>query len=146
MIPSSVYHVDNNTLNLHIIETGRLTAPFHSIQQAIDDGYAHGIMSLQITVAPGTYPDPIIIYSNMMIVVKGTISALCILGDVTFNTSGNYNFAIGAGTNCSFNDVIIQNVNIMDSDQPSSNNNFVTKILALSEIYYKMDILKQIYF
>jgi len=129
MIPSSIYHVDKNVTSLNIIETGRSTAPFHSVQQAINDGYSRGFFNIEIQVVAGLYPDPITILPNMSVVVKGGLSLICMLGDVTFQASGKFNPIVGTGTSCSFNDVVLQSVTINDNDVnvPAEHNVFITQ-------------------
>ena len=129
MIPSSIYHVDTNVSHLHIQETGRISAPFHTIQQAIDDAHSIGLLNIEVLVSAGTYPEPINIPAHMVVIVKGPISGICILGNVTFHAAGSFNPIIGLGTACSFNDVIIQNVEFFDgyAGYPASNSVFITQ-------------------
>ena len=68
--------------------SGLIPVNFTTIPQAIAYASAHGISNYALVLAPGVYPDPIVVPEATFLTIQGFVSGQATLGPISWSTAG----------------------------------------------------------
>jgi hypothetical protein len=110
---------------------GAASVNFTRVQDAIDYAVAHSITNFAIQVAPGSYPDPIVIPQNVICTIQGFVSGQAALGNLTWQTSGGL-----LQSGLLLRNVSVPDVTIVDGSSPASLAIMVFENVTVSPIFF----------